>query len=87
MPFSGWIEAASAVTVEAEKVAQVILDQWVFRFGCPEYIVSDQGGNVVGEIIQQMCRLLNVQKIRTTPYHPQENGKACLLYTSPSPRD
>ena len=74
--FSGWIEAASAVTVEAEKVAQVILDQWVFRFGCPERIVSDQGGNVAGEIIQQMCRLLNVQKKRTTPYHPQANGKA-----------
>ena len=62
--------------VDDETVARTILKTWIYRFGTPERLVSDQGGNVAGELIQELCRLLNVQKIRTTPYHPQGNGKA-----------
>jgi len=74
--FSNWVEAKAVSTVDIETVAQTILDEWIFRFGAPERLVSDQGGNVSGDLIKQLCRLLNIQKIRTTPYHPEGNGKA-----------
>ena len=38
--------------------------------------MSDQGTEFCGKVIVAMCSLLGVEKIRTTPYHPQTNGSA-----------
>ena len=38
--------------------------------------MSDQGTEFCGKVIAAMCSLLGVEKIRTTPYHPQTNGSA-----------
>ena len=38
--------------------------------------MSDQGTEFCGKVIMVMCSLLGVEKIRTTPYHPQTNGSA-----------
>jgi len=74
--FSNWVEAEAVKSVEAEVVAKCLLDKWIYRFGAPDRLITDQGGNVAGQVIQHVCRILNIQKIRTTPYHPQGNGKA-----------
>ena len=36
----------------------------------------DQGTEFCGKVIAAMCSLLGVEKICTTPYHPQTNGAA-----------
>ena len=36
----------------------------------------DQGTEFTGDVITAMCKLLGIEKIRTTPYHPQTNGSA-----------
>ena len=36
----------------------------------------DQGTEFTGDVIAVMCKLLGIEKIRTTPYHPQTNGSA-----------
>ena len=38
--------------------------------------MPDQGTEFCGNVIVTMCSLLGVEKIRTTPYHPQINGSA-----------
>ena len=38
--------------------------------------MSDQGTGLTSKVIQAMCSLLGIEKIRTTPYHPQSNGSA-----------
>ena len=38
--------------------------------------MSDQGTRFTSKVIQAMCSLLGIEKIRTTPYHPQSNGSA-----------
>ena len=38
--------------------------------------MSDQGTGFTSKVIQAMCSLLGIKKIRTTPYHPQSNGSA-----------
>ena len=38
--------------------------------------MSDQGTEFCGKVIAAMCSLLSIEKIRTTPYHPQTNGSA-----------
>ena len=38
--------------------------------------MSDQGTKFCGKVIATMCSLLDIEKIWTTPYHPQTNGSA-----------
>ena len=38
--------------------------------------MSDQGTEFCGKVIAVMCSLLGIEKIWTTPYHPQTNGSA-----------
>ena len=39
-------------------------------------IHTDQGVQFESNLFQEMCRLLQIQKTRTTPYHPQSDGMA-----------
>ena len=39
-------------------------------------LMSDQGMEFCGKVIAAMCSLLSIEKICTTPYHPQTNGSA-----------
>ena len=45
-------------------------------FGFLQHLMLDQGTKFCGKVIEAMCSLLGVEKIRTTPYHPQTNGSA-----------
>ena len=45
-------------------------------FGFPQQLMSDQGTEFTGDVIAALCKLLGIEKIRTTPYHPQSNGSA-----------
>ena len=44
----------------------------VFRF--PRRLMSDQASEFTGQVISELCDLLGVTKIRTSPYHLQTNG-------------
>ena len=39
------------------------------HYGFPEEFISDQGRNFECDLIKDLCRIANVDKIRTTPYH------------------
>jgi len=43
------------------------------RFGVPLSILSDQGKEVNGRIMNEVCRLFGIEKLRTTPYKPSTN--------------
>ena len=36
--------------------------------------MSDQASEFTGQVISELCNLLGVTKIRTSPYHLQMNG-------------
>ena len=44
------------------------------RVGLPEEIVSDQGANLVGNLMKQLYELLGIRHIKTSVYHPEANG-------------
>ena len=56
--------------------ARVLYNEYFSVFGFPQRLMSDQGTWFTSEVIQAMCSLLGIEKIRTTPYHPQSNGSA-----------
>ena len=44
------------------------------RLGVPKELLSDQGSNFMSDLIKQVCKLLKINKLCTTPYHPEANG-------------
>jgi len=59
---------------EAGTVAKEFVTKIVFEHGMPEKILTDQGRNFTSEIFKNICKLLKIEKIQTTAYHPESNG-------------
>jgi hypothetical protein len=59
----------------AERCAAVFVNDWVLRLGPPEELLSDQGAQFESRLFQEMCKLLAVDKLRTTAYQPQCDGQ------------
>ncbi|KAG5899440.1 hypothetical protein JTB14_033631 [Gonioctena quinquepunctata] len=59
---------------EAITVADVLVKEWICRFGIPMELHSDQGRNFESNPFQEICLLLNIRKTRTTALHPQSDG-------------
>ncbi len=68
-----WPEAVALRSVTAKSVADGL---WCIfsRTAIPEVMLSDQGTQFCGRVVRQLCRLLGIDKLRTSPYHPQTNG-------------
>jgi len=43
------------------------------RFGSPVSLLSDQGKEVDGNIMKHVCRMLGIDKLRTSPHKPSTN--------------
>jgi hypothetical protein len=82
---------------EAQTVAELFVKEFVCRYGVPRKIFTDQGFNFQSELFKKVCQMLEIDKSRTTPYHPQSDGlvermnrtlEAMLsMFTSPGQRD
>ena len=56
-------------------VARILINEWIFNFGTPQMIHTDQGRNFQSEIVEELCKLFGIVQSRTSPYHPQGNGQ------------
>ena len=72
--FSKWAEACAVQNHTAPTVAKVLVDQVFSRWGLPCRLLVDNGLEFRSELFSEVCRLIEVDKLQTTPYHPQTNG-------------
>ena len=72
--FTKWVEVYAIPNQEAITVAKKLTDEMFCRFSPPEQLHSDQGRQFESELMKEICKLLNIRKTRTTPYHPQCDG-------------
>ena len=60
---------------KAKTAAERLYSDFMLRFGLPDEISHDQGGEFENDLFKEIAKLCGVKRIRTTKYHPQSNGK------------
>jgi len=68
-----WSDDVSLKEVKAKAVATAMV-VIMCRTSLPVRILFDQGSQYDGKLAIELCALLQVEKVRTAPYHPQTNG-------------
>lgn len=58
----------------SESIIEGLFDHYIYTFGSPKHILTDQGQNFVSELIQNFENLFRITHIKTTTFHPQSNG-------------
>ena len=72
--FTKWVECFPMPDMRSSTVAKIMVNEVISRFGIPHTIHSDQGRQFESILFRDMCRLLQIEKTRTTAYHPQSDG-------------
>ena len=72
--FTKWTEAYPLRDHTAQTIADVLMEEFVARFGLPRSIHSDQGREFESQLIARLCNLLRIKKTRTVPYNPKSDG-------------
>ena len=73
--YTNWSEAFPISNITAETIARTLYAGWFARFGIPQTISSDQGRQFESSLFQNLTILFGIKHKRTTPFHPQANGK------------
>ena len=60
-------------STEASRIAKELVVLFS-RVGILEEILNDQGANFMSSLLQEVYQLLHIQRIWTSPYHPQTDG-------------
>ena len=61
------------LNTEANTIAKELVSVFA-RVGIPDEILTDQGSNLMSSLLQEMYLMLNISRLRTSPYHPQTDG-------------
>ncbi|KAL4136285.1 hypothetical protein QTP88_007833 [Uroleucon formosanum] len=59
---------------QANTIAEAFVTNFVCTHGIPQTILTDQGTDFLSKIFTEVCKLLQINKINTSPFHPQTNG-------------
>ena len=73
--FTRYVQAFVTKNHMARTIARVLYNNYFSVFGFPQHLMLDQGTEFCSKVIAAMCSLLGVEKIQTTPYHPQTNSR------------
>ena len=79
--FTRYTLAYPSKTQTAQATAKILWDNFICHYGFPEKFISGQGRNFESDLIKELCKIAGVQKLHTTPYHPQGNGQ-CERFNS-----
>ena len=55
-------------------VAKFLYGGYISIFGALARLLSDRGASFMSSVIEEMCKILGMKWLWTTPYHPQTNG-------------
>lgn len=68
-----WSEAIPLRSIDTESIAEALLGVFT-RVGLPQEILSNRGTQFTSQLMNEVCRLINVKQAFTAPCHPMSNG-------------
>ena len=69
-----WLEAVALRNCSASDCAQAILKTWIYRYGPPAVLHSDNGPQFTSSVLQKLTQAHNIRQSHSTPYHPKGNS-------------
>ena len=72
--FTRYAQVYVTRTQMAQTMAKTPWDKFIVHYGLPKKILTDPGQNFESQLVADLCELMGVQKIQTSPYHLQTNG-------------
>ena len=70
---SKWPDAVALKSVPAKAVAEASMEIFC-RTSLPLQMLTDRGAQFTSKLMQGLCDILGIERIRKTAYYPQTNG-------------
>ena len=77
--FTKYAQAYVTPKQTAVVVACTLWENFLVQYGWPAKILTDQGKSFENNLIRELCKLVQVKKLCTSPYHPETNGSLSIL--------
>ena len=71
---SRWCEAFPLKTKTSQEIASVFFDQIICRYSCPRAVLTDRGKEFTSNLMSELCKILQVDRLKTSPFHPMCNA-------------
>ncbi|CDF38075.1 unnamed protein product [Chondrus crispus] len=68
--YSKLVRTVPLKKISAAHIAQAFVHHWVFVYGPPFKLLSDNGTQFTARFFQNVCRILGIRNVFTTTYHP-----------------
>lgn len=69
-----FIQAFPIQNKETVTVAKEFVQNFILKFGIPRVIATDRGSEFISATMEQVCKLLEIEKLCSTAYHHQSIG-------------
>ena len=56
------------------EVAEAFVGEFICQAGVPGRLVSDRGNEFVNQLLKNISKILNINRVSTTPYNPRADG-------------
>ena len=64
----------------AKTITNFLYQGYISVYGALARLLSDRGAIFMSSVIEEMCKILGIKNLWTTPYHPQTNGLVGRLH-------
>ena len=71
----GWPEAFPIPDKSVDTIVSTFINMYLPVHMCPRYILSDNGIEFKNNLMDQVLKQLDIDRIFSAPHHPQSNGK------------
>ena len=73
--WSGYAECIPLKGGTTEEVATALFNGWIAKHSVCEELQSDRGPEFRSQVMEELCKMLKIKKISTSPYAPFSNGR------------
>ena len=71
--YTRYLTAVPIKDITADTIVRALLENYIYMFGMPEKMHSDQGMCFTSTLFEGVMKALNIQHTTTPAYHPESN--------------